>query len=162
MKKFIFLTSIILSSISLQVALAQQQKNIDEIDILETPFYQELKKELMTDVKDSFYKNKDEMMAFLRLSQNYTEEEYTKLYNNYELNPPYIEKNGQLEMNPDYISKNTQYIEKDGQYIKNENYVEKPEFNEKKALTSVQQNTSNPSKKRIGKKSFNINPDGFN
>lgn len=163
MKKIILLCLIIGSGLCIQVALAQQEqkKSIDDVNIIETPFYQEMKFDLMKELKDSFYKNKEEMMSFLRLSQNYTEEEYTKLYNNYEVNPPYVEKNGQLELNPDYISKNTLYIEKNGEYVKNENYVEKPVFEEKKALTATQ-NASNTSKKRLGKKSFNINPDGFN
>ena len=66
MKKIILLCLIIGSGLCIQVALAQQEqkKSIDDVNIIETPFYQEMKFDLMKELKDSFYKNKDEMMSF--------------------------------------------------------------------------------------------------
>lgn len=166
MKATLFLLFFISSGLSYQVAFADevnldntnQQNNSSQIDIMDTPFFKEVKNNIMKDMQESFYKNKDELMTFLKQTENYTEEEYNKLYNSYEANPPFIEKDGIFVLNSDYESKNTKYIEQNGQWVENPNYVEKPVFQTK---TVVETNPTIQNKKRLGKKSININPDGF-
>lgn len=162
MKKSILLFILILSGLSHQTAFAQDtlsQQNPTHVDMLDTPFFNEVRAKLMKEVKQSFHANKDELMEFLRASQNYTEEEYIKLYNNYDANPPFVEKDGLLELNPDYESKNTKLIQQEGKWVKNPNYEEKPNYKSLKSTTTQTLNTI--SQKRIGKKSFSINPDSF-
>ena len=165
MKKSLFLLFFIASGLCSQTAFAQEtteQSNVNQIDMLDTPFYKEVKAKIMKDVQESFYQNKDELMDFLKQSQNYTEEEYIKLYNNYEVNPPFIEKDGIFELNPDYESKNTKYIEENGKWVKNPNYIEKPVYQTKAVPVADKNIPQTKPQKRLGKKSFNINPDSFN
>ena len=165
MKKSLFLLFFIASGLCSQAAFAQEtsdQNNTTQIDMMDTPFFKEVKTKIMKDIQDSFYQNKDELMAFLKESQNYTEEEYLKLYNGYETNPPFVEKDGVLELNPDYETKNTKYIEENGIWVENPNYVEKPVYQTQTEIAIEKVIPQTKTQKRLGKKSFNINPDSFN
>ena len=165
MKNSLFLLFFIASGLCSQAAFAQEisnQNTPSQIDMMDTPFFKEVKEKIMKDIQNSFYQNKDELMTFLKETQNYTEDEYLKLYNGYEANPPIIEKNGVFELNPDYETKNTKFIEENGKWVENPNYVEKPVYQTQTEIAIEKNLPQTKPQKRLGKKSFNINPDSFN
>ena len=155
MKKCFLLSLFLL--FSSQVCLSQNNETNNK-DPFQSPYFQEMKKRDIESIKKEMRKNKNQIMESLNRIQKYTEEEYQQLYNNYELNPPYIEKDGTLELNPDYISKNKPVIEKDGKYVKNENYIpiERNPIEDVRAAIE-----SSNEQKRLGKKSFSLNPNAF-
>ena len=155
MKKYFLLSLVLL--FSSQMCLAQTNEANNE-DPFNSPYFQEMKKRDIEKIKKEMSKNKNQIMESLNRIQKYTDEEYQQLYNNYELNPPYIEKDGNLELNPDYVSKNKPYIKKDGKYVKNENYIP-VERNHLEDIRAVIE--SSAEQKRLGKKSFSLNPDAF-
>lgn len=155
MKKYFLLSLVLL--FSSQMCLAQANETNNE-DPFKSPYFQEMKKRDIEKIKKEMNKNKNQIMESLNRIQKYTDEEYQQLYNNYELNPPYIEKDGNLELNPDYVSKNKPYIKKDGKYVKNENYIP-VERNHLEDIRAVIE--SSTEQKRLGKKSFSLNPDAF-
>ncbi len=164
MKKNLFLLFFIASGLCQQVAFAEEinTQNSSHVNLLETPFYKEVREKIIKDIQKSFHENKDELMTFLKQTEKYTEEEYLKLYNSYDVNPPFIEQNGIFELNPDYETKNVKYIEQNGQWIENPNYIENPSYQTKTVTNSNDIIPSIENKKRLGKKSLNINPDNFN
>ena len=139
---------------------AQSSDASDQQDITPAtpPYLKSMSQQAIQDMKSFALKDKEKIMDSLNKSFNYTEDEYQTLYNNYESNPPFIEKNGVLELNPDYISKNTKYIRKDGKLVKNEDY--QPNINHEKIdITKIINIEKEPN--RLGKKSYSINPDVF-
>lgn len=135
-------------------------ENSDQKDIsfMNSPYIKEMQKKARKKVLENMLKDKEKIMESLNKIHKYTDDEYQVLYNNYEVNPPFTEKDGQIELNPDYISKNTKYIEKDGKLVKNENYQPHPEHGKIDITKLIQVPVE---QKKLGKKSYSINPDAF-
>ncbi len=159
MKKSTCLFLLILSACFSTIAISQEANTVP-VPILKTPYLQEMLKQIKTDAKIDFHKNKKDVMELLRRAENYTPQEYNALFSNYENNPPFIEKNGIFELNPDYIGKNKKYIEKDGVMVENKNYIEQT-FPEETNPLVVKSSQITQQKNRLGNKSFKINPDLF-
>ena len=160
MKKSLLFGLIFSLCFSQQQAFSQNSDVPDQPAVLAetSPYMKSMEKAAIEQMKSFMLKDKEKIMESLNKAHNYTEEEYQTLYNNYEINPPFIEKNGRLELNPDYISKNTKYIRVDGKLVKNEEYQENPNH-EKLDITKI---INIPKEqKKLGKKSYSINPDAF-
>ena len=160
MKKSLLFGLIFSLCFSQQQAFSQNSDVSDQPAMLTetSPYMKSMEKAAIEQMKSFILKDKEKIMGSLNKAHNYTEEEYQTLYNNYELNPPFIENNGVLELNPDYISKNTKYIRVDGKLVKNEEYQENPNH-EKLDITKI---INIPKEqKKLGKKSYSINPDAF-
>lgn len=156
MKKNIFCFSLAFSIILTIPAFSEDNLPTVLDNFQKTPYYQEMQKRSIGEAKKYSIENKTEFLNKMHQSQNYTEDEYKNLYNNFEVNPPIIEKDGAVELNSDYLTKNQKYIEKDGIIIENPNYV--PSTFQP---TTLKSETEEDTEKRLGKKSFNINPDFF-
>ncbi len=160
MKKSLLFGLIFSLCFAQQPAFSQSSDVSDQPEVLPetSPYMKSMEKAAIEQMKSFMLKDKDKIMESLNKVHNYTEEEYQALYNNYEINPPFIEQDGRLVLNPDYISKNTKYIRVDGKLVKNENYQENPNH-EKLDLTKM---INIPKEeKKLGKKSYSINPDAF-
>ena len=158
-KKTFVLSLLMFSSITLS-ALAQDSNKSTELNMFDIPYYREMLEDIKQQANKDFITNKKEVMELLRRTENYTTQEYNEHYANYESNPPFIEKNGIFELNPDYIGKNKKYIEEDGLLVENKEYVEQT-FDESTNPLAVKMPTVAQTKKRLGTKSFKINPDLF-
>lgn len=157
MKKSLFFGLFFCFALIPNISFSQTAESQNK-DPFQNPYSKTLETRAFKKMKEAMLKDKEKIMDSLNKIQKYTEEEYQTLYNNYEVNPPFIEKDGILDLNPDYISKNTKYIEKDGVMVKNENYKEvtnKETYDWKKLMNTT------PENKRLGKKSYPINPDAF-
>lgn len=156
MKKSFFCFSLALSTFVFNIAQAENELPTVLENFKNTPFHKTIEKQTIEEAKKHILKNKTEFLNKMHQIQNYTEEEYNTLYNNFEVNQPFIIENNTLILNPDYLSKNTPYTEKDGILVKNSDY-KKTSF-QPQTLTQEKQSEKS---KRLGKKSFNINPDFF-
>ena len=116
MKKSLLFGLILSLCFAQQPAFSQSSDISDQPEVFPetSPYMKSMEKEAIKEMKSFMLKDKEKIMDSLNKAHNYTEEEYQTLYNNYEINPPFIEKDGKLELNPDYISKNTKYIRVDG------------------------------------------------
>lgn len=155
-KSLLFLT--IFSLFCLSGTGFSQTSDQPDTDPFQSPYFKAMQQKAFSKTKENMIKNKEKIMESLDKVQKYTDEEYQTLYNNYEVNPPFIDKDGILELNPDYISKNKKYIEKDGNLVENKNYQPNPDKENQDIMTLI---NLPKEEKRLGKKGLSINPDAF-
>ena len=105
MKKSFFCFSLALSTLVFNAAWAENELPAVLENFKNTPFYKTIEKQAFGEAKKHLLKNKTEFLNKMHQTQNYTEEEYNNLYNNFEVNQPLIEENGSLTLNTDFLSK---------------------------------------------------------